>query len=142
MPDVFYFGNAVGDTGDSLADAAVDAIDVLATRQSPQPFFAPATITNAYDFNRDQRVNATDMLIARNNQTHLLNALNLITVPGAKNAAASPEARLDTDKDNQSEDGSSPKLDWMFEFEQSQYRPDRRDQVEEAVDELLQMWPS
>ena len=88
------------------------------------------------------------MLIARDNQTHLLNALKLITVPesnGAKNAqldATSPKARLDTDESNQNEDSTSHKLDWMFEFEQSQYRPDRRDQVEEAVDELLQMWPS
>ncbi|KKL81390.1 hypothetical protein LCGC14_1995200, partial [marine sediment metagenome] len=33
------------------------------------------------DYNRDQRVNVTDMLIARDNQTHFLDALKLITVP-------------------------------------------------------------
>ena len=40
----------------------------------------PATIDNLYDFNRDKIVNATDQIIARNNQT-LLNALKLITAP-------------------------------------------------------------
>ena len=37
-----------------------------------------AEITFPYDFNRDTRVNATDMLIARNNTTNYFTALRLI----------------------------------------------------------------
>ncbi|MBN2473373.1 MAG: hypothetical protein JXB62_02100 [Pirellulales bacterium] len=35
---------------------------------------------------RDARVDATDMLLARNNQTHFLNALKLIRAPAADTA--------------------------------------------------------
>jgi len=81
-PDVFYFGNAVGESGNSIGDARVNAADVLATRNNPRGFLNAAPINFRYDFNRDRRVNATDMLLARSNQTHFLNALKLITVPG------------------------------------------------------------
>ena len=49
-----------------------------------QPRSAPlrsAEIDYAYDYNRDQKVNTTDLLLARNNQTSIFTALNLITVP-------------------------------------------------------------
>ena len=84
--DVFYFGNAVGETGDCSANAKVDMIDVLMARQYPQPFFDPAMIDNLYDFNRDRRVNAIDALIARNNQTWSGTELELIDL--AAQAAA------------------------------------------------------
>jgi len=77
--DVFYFGNAVGESGDSTADARVTAEDVLLARNNPRDFLNPAPIDLDCDYNRDARVNATDVLIARSNQTHLLNALKLIT---------------------------------------------------------------
>ena len=78
VPDMFYFGNAVGETGNSPNDAGVDATDVLLTRQNPHPFFDPAEIDNVYDFNRDRRVDAIDTLIARNNQTWSGTELGLI----------------------------------------------------------------
>ncbi|MBN2476513.1 MAG: PEP-CTERM sorting domain-containing protein [Pirellulales bacterium] len=84
--DVFYFGNAIADAGDSSIDAKVNATDMLLARNNPRTFLNPAGIDFPYDYNRDDRVNATDMLLARNNQTHFLNALKLITVPGAKSA--------------------------------------------------------
>ncbi len=76
--DVFYFGNAIGETGDSATDAIVDATDVADTRANPRPFFNPAPIDFNYDFNRNKRVDAVDTLIARNNQTTEETALQLI----------------------------------------------------------------
>ncbi len=83
--DVFFFGNAVGESGNSTSDAKVNAFDMLATRDNQRTFLDPAPIDFAYDFDRNARVNATDMLIARNNTTHFLTALKLIAVP-AKHA--------------------------------------------------------
>ena len=90
--DVFYFGNAVGETGNSLDDARVDATDVLLTRQNPRPFFDPAEIDTPYDFNRDRRVDAIDTLIARNNQIWSGTELELIDLT-VQAAAVQPEAK-------------------------------------------------
>ena len=79
--DVFYFGNAVGESGNSLANAAVDATDEIGARNHPHWFMDPAPIYDAYDYNRDKKVDATDQIIARNNQTFFLNDLNLIAMP-------------------------------------------------------------
>jgi len=67
-PDIFYFGNAVGETGDNTSNAVVDLQDDLAARNNKSGF-SPVAITNAYDFNRDQRVDANDELIARDNHS-------------------------------------------------------------------------
>ena len=77
--DVFYFGNAVGEVGNSATDARVNAVDVLLTRDNPCTLSNPAYVDLRYDHNRDGRVNSTDLLIARNNRTHFLNALSLWT---------------------------------------------------------------
>ena len=76
--DVFCFGSAIGEVGNSSTDAQVDESDVLETRNNPQPFFDPAPIDNNYDFNRDQRVNSLDTLIVRNHQTQPADALMLL----------------------------------------------------------------
>ena len=55
--------------------------DVLSARDNPHNFFNPATVTYPYDYNRDLRVNATDMLIAQSNQTDSETALKLIHPP-------------------------------------------------------------
>jgi hypothetical protein len=75
---VFYFGNSIGDTGDSPTNAVVDAADVLAVQSNHT---AAATITNPYDLNRDKLVDATDDMIA---QTHFSGSspLLLITLHG------------------------------------------------------------
>jgi hypothetical protein len=82
--EVFYFGNAVGDSGDSTSDARVNARDMLAARNNPHGLLKPAQVDCQWDFNHDTKVDAADMLIARGSQTHLLNALPLITAPGEK----------------------------------------------------------
>ncbi|MBN2473707.1 MAG: CotH kinase family protein [Pirellulales bacterium] len=120
-PDVFYFGNAVGESGNATADAKVNATDMLLARNNPRNFLNPAPIDFAYDFDRDGRVNATDMLIARNNQTHFLNALRLISVPGEKTAAASPRQATGPQSSlsvvGEFAESSARDADWIYEIE-------------------------
>jgi len=153
-PNVFYFGNAIGETGNSTTDTRVNAIDALLARNNSRTLTNPAPIDFPYDFNRDARVNATDMLIARNNQTHSLTALKLITIPESK-GITSAALRLDTDEGEmpppsydaildtttaQESEALSAKLDRLFEFERTQQQPEKTDQTREAVDQLLQIW--
>jgi len=84
--DVFYFGSAVAEAGNSPSDAQVTATDLLLARNNPRNFLDPAAIDFAYDYNRDRRVNATDVLLARNNQTNFLSALRLIDLSGPESA--------------------------------------------------------
>jgi len=121
-PDVFYFGNAVGESGNSGTDARVNAIDSLLACNNPRTLIDPAPVDFPYDFNRDQRVNATDMLIVRNSQTHFLNALNLITVPDGSHKSFA--ARLDVGDDvaidaafGQETEDANAKLHWFFELD-------------------------
>ncbi|MBN2474624.1 MAG: hypothetical protein JXB62_08445 [Pirellulales bacterium] len=152
--DVFYFGNAVGEAGNSTTNAQVNAVDMLLARNNPRTFLNPAPIDFPYDYNRDQRVNATDMLLARNNQTHFLNALKLITVP-CKAAKALPvpaapvatSAALDAaleDLGALSPAGTrDPDVapDWLFEFEAGAWKSHRSSAKEpaetQAIDQLL-----
>jgi len=63
--DAFYFGNAVGDAGNSLANFWVTSADEIAARNH-QGFNRP--VTDSYDFDRDGWVDSTDQIIARNHQ--------------------------------------------------------------------------
>ena len=87
-PDVFYFGNAIGDSGNSAADASVNAQDIGGARDNPHNFLSRALVDDAFDYNRDSLVNAQDIGIARDNPTNFLSDLNLITVPAAAPVAA------------------------------------------------------
>ncbi len=125
--DVFYFGNAIGETGSSAAHAKVDAFDVLATRRNPRPFFNPASLETRHDFNRDRRVDAIDTLIAQNNQTWSLTELKLIDlsapIPAARQVQTpAPKAPLD--------------LSWLHQIDTATSRQGtaKRDK---AVDHLL-----
>jgi len=91
--DVFYFGNAVGESGNSNADAHVSTADLLLARNNPRSFLAPPGVDFPYDFNRDGRVNVTDVLLARNNQTERGGGLELIDLSGPM-AAAVPDATV------------------------------------------------
>jgi hypothetical protein len=82
--DVFYFGNSIGDTGNSPTDAIVDAADELATHNNHT---ASASITNLYDFNHDKVVDATDDQIVHDNYSGA-SPLQLITVPGLPHGPA------------------------------------------------------
>ncbi len=90
-PDVFYFGNAVGETGDSAASALVNVIDYDRIRSNYNTPLNYASVTSPYDLDRDRLVNVIDVDIVRANCTTPLTALRLITVPptGAGLAIAS-----------------------------------------------------
>ncbi len=90
-PDVFYFGNAVGDTGlgDSATQANVSATDELAARNNPSSLFSNIPISNIYDFNRDGQVNASDSVTARNFVTSIGNVVRYISIT---NPPAAPES--------------------------------------------------
>ena len=64
--DVFYFGNAIGESGDNPANAIVDSQDELRSRTN-KTGFSSAAIDNHFDYNRDAKVNAADDLVARHN---------------------------------------------------------------------------
>jgi len=102
-PDVFYWGNAVGDSGlgNFGERALVNAVDSGAVRDNPHnPFVDPAPIDDFADYNRDQWVNAVDFGFVRDNATNPTTALKLITAPvagvspGPEEAAPFP-ARFD-----------------------------------------------
>jgi hypothetical protein len=76
-PYVFYLGNAVGECGNSVADALVNASDQLGARNNPKSL-GSALVTDRYDYNRDKNVNSSDQLISRNNATSVLTAIKLI----------------------------------------------------------------
>ena len=89
---MFYFGSAIGETGNVPTNAIVNAADEIGVRNNPA-FFPPATLTDAHDFNRDKTVGAADQIITRNNTT-FFDALKLIAVPSSSpeaEAAAVPE---------------------------------------------------
>ena len=69
--DVFYFGNALADSGqgDTATLADVNSTDELEARNHNQLLPSAALITNTRDYNRDAQVDGTDALLARNNQT-------------------------------------------------------------------------
>src|SRR5207253_11036054 len=91
--DVFYFGNAIGESGDSTLNANVNATDELNARANQRNFLNPAPIDFAYDYNRDKKVDATDQLLARHNQTNFLTALKLISPPATAGASAAAAFR-------------------------------------------------
>ena len=139
--DVFYYGNAIGESGNSITDSGVNAIDVLLARNKPQNLADPATIDSRYDFNRDQRINAADMLIARNNQTHFFTALKQITVSDIKQSSSYDTVlRQGVRLESANREVLSVKADWLYELEltDSPERTSKQDNLEkEAVDELL-----
>ena len=78
-PDVFYFGNAIGESGNlPLINAIVDGADIAATQSDPDTAPNSAPITNPHDYNRDGRVDFNDVLITAGNQTTASSALKLI----------------------------------------------------------------
>jgi len=89
-PDVFYFGNAVGETGDDASNAYVTPVDEVACREDRHGFLHPVPITNLHDFNRDGRVDAADEILSRNNRTNSTNALILLGAPLNSAAITAP----------------------------------------------------
>jgi hypothetical protein len=80
IADVFYFGNAIGETGtgNSYPYALVGVSDRVLTQAHVGE---SATVTDPCDINRDGAISATDVDIINANGTTTLNALRYITVP-------------------------------------------------------------
>jgi hypothetical protein len=85
---VFYFGNAIGETGNSATDARVDSADLVGTFNN-ETGFGVAGITNHYDVNRDGRVDSADMVSVFNNESGF-SPLLLISVPAAQAVVPAP----------------------------------------------------
>lgn len=58
-PDVFYFGNLVGESGNDDR-LTVTTADTTGPRANPSSFSNPAPVTSPFDYNRDTLVNSTD----------------------------------------------------------------------------------
>jgi hypothetical protein len=88
-PDVFYFGNLVGDTGDGAGDetAAVTAMDAVLVRRAFSE--GPVPLSSPFDLNRDGRVNRWDMLLVRRGMADPSSQLAPPVAPAAAAAAAS-----------------------------------------------------
>jgi hypothetical protein len=78
-PDTFYYGNAIGETGNSASNAIVNATDQILTRANASGF-SQVPVTSRYDFDKNKLVNATDVLISRANPSGFTPLL-LITAP-------------------------------------------------------------
>jgi len=81
--EVFYFGNSIGETGNSASNTFVDGSDFAGARDNPHNFLDRALIGDAYDINRDSFVDGSDLAAVRDNSTNFLSALKLITAPVA-----------------------------------------------------------
>ncbi len=78
--EVFYIGNAIGETGNSPLNAQVTPTDEVDVRNNPAALAVnPADVTDRYDFNRDRKVGPTDSILARNNGTNPSTALVLLS---------------------------------------------------------------
>ncbi|MFC1757753.1 tandem-95 repeat protein [Planctomycetota bacterium] len=87
--DVFYFGNAIGETGNSVTESLVTSVDVIGTRDHQRGPFDAASIADVYDFDRDKIVSSVDVILARDHQVGFLTALPLIEPqPSAMRLAA------------------------------------------------------
>jgi hypothetical protein len=72
--DIFFFGNAVGETGNSATDTKVNSTDLTRVRLN----LGSVPITSVHDINRDGRVNSTDLSTIRLNLTSVGGGLCLI----------------------------------------------------------------
>ncbi|REK19616.1 MAG: hypothetical protein DWQ37_00705 [Planctomycetota bacterium] len=91
-PDVFYFGNRIGDTGSGSAAAAItSALDEVATLSKTGPAMSAA---NLYDFDRSGIVSALDVIVARNN-VGTTPKLNIAPPPAAPPATRQAESLAD-----------------------------------------------
>ncbi|MEX0936905.1 MAG: Ig-like domain-containing protein [Pirellulales bacterium] len=87
--DVFYFGTAPGE-GSGGSDAAVAPADELGARNNGHAFGNPASVDDAWDYNKDRFVDPADQLFARNNQTGFLTRLQLFSAPAAAPLSGEP----------------------------------------------------
>jgi len=88
-PDVFFFGNLVGESGKGATggEFTVTSADEQAARNDPHGFTNPVGLSSTHDYNRDGRVDITDQLIARAN-----NGASLVQLSAPASGFATPGA--------------------------------------------------
>jgi hypothetical protein len=129
-PAVFYFGNAVGESGNEPADAMVTGTDLVLARNNPHNFLNAAAVEYPYDYNRDGHVNSTDIILARNNATNVTTSLKLLDLSDNPPLAQPPA----------SEASALEQLAWLDALEQTDREeplPRKRDPYPAAVDLVL-----
>jgi ELWxxDGT repeat protein len=87
-PDVFYFGNLAGETGDSLSPLRISSGDLAAIRRNLTAAVPP--VTSRYDVNRDGKINALDLGIIRANLFRQL--IPMVPPDGSATAFVAAEA--------------------------------------------------
>jgi ELWxxDGT repeat protein len=92
-PDVFYFGNLVGDTGDSAPGQppTVNAADIARTR-AHLGATDPDSLAR-YDFDGNGAIDAADLATVRRNQFHSLPAFSAVTVAQVPASTRTPRSR-------------------------------------------------
>ena len=98
--DVFYFGNAIGESGQGNTDGSlppqplsyfpVNVTDEIGTRHRAQSFVDPAPLDDPFDFDRDRSVDEADEIIARAHGTTFRTALRRVAPPPAQPDETSP----------------------------------------------------
>jgi beta-glucanase (GH16 family) len=88
-PDVFYFGNLIGDAGDAGGGARVDEADIDAIRSKLR---LPAAIGDPSDVDHNGRITAADVRHARRNLGAELYTAGPFPQPDAAPAEATPPA--------------------------------------------------
>ncbi len=95
-PDMFYFGNAAGESGNSPSNTFVDGSDFAGARDDPHNFITRASITNVHDYNRDSFVDGSDLAVARDNYTNFLTSLKLVNLIPVLTAALANDTGTST----------------------------------------------
>jgi hypothetical protein len=88
-PDVFYFGNLIGETGDGTTNSRVNALDLGAVKRALN---GDSTVTGRFDFNRDGKINALDLGAVKANLNRLMTFIT--PPPPPPGVAALPAGEL------------------------------------------------
>jgi len=87
-PDVFYFGNAVGETGNRAGDTRVTSGDVRLTRKNrTRPGQAGPDITSPFDIDRSGGLDVADRKLVAGHKTTRRTALPLLAAPAIGSAS-------------------------------------------------------
>jgi hypothetical protein len=98
-PDVFYFGNAIGEVGNTTANAIVTAADESLIRINFTTGFGTVPVTSPYDIDKNRFVQASDAALSRANQTTAFTALRLIVAPAGAGGGSGASDDLPADGD-------------------------------------------
>jgi hypothetical protein len=89
--DVFYFGNAIGDTGDDPRNTFVDGTDYVRIRNDLRQTRLVEE-TDLFDIDRDGTVSQLDLQVIARHATNAQTALPLIAAPGQKGVVSHIDA--------------------------------------------------